>query len=260
MKELEELLLVMDRLRGENGCNWDKKQTHESLIPYLLEESYEVVDALEKKDKENLKEELGDLLFQIVFHSKIASETNEFEMKDVISEITQKLIRRHPHVFQTQEDLHPDEVIANWAKIKEKEKEKKNKTLLGDIPLSFPALQRALKIQEKVSTVGFDWESTGEVLEKVEEEFNELKEEINRDPQNSIKIQEEFGDLLFSMVNLSRFLKINPETALRKANSKFENRFKFVEETAKVEKNGLQNMSKEEMENLWQKSKKIDRI
>ncbi len=260
MKELEELLLVMDRLRGENGCNWDKKQTHESLIPYLLEESYEVVDALEKKDKENLKEELGDLLFQIVFHSKIASETNEFEMKDVISEITQKLIRRHPHVFQTQEDLHPDEVIANWAKIKEKEKEKKNKTLLGDIPLSFPALQRALKIQEKVSTVGFDWESTGEVLEKVEEEFNELKEEINRDPQNSIRIQEEFGDLLFSMVNLSRFLKINPETALRKANSKFENRFKFVEETAKVEKNGLQNMSKEEMENLWQKSKKIDRI
>lgn len=260
MKELEELLLVMDRLRGENGCNWDKKQTHESLIPYLLEESYEVVDALEKKDKENLKEELGDLLFQIVFHSKIASETNEFEMKDVISEITQKLIRRHPHVFQTQEDLHPDEVIANWAKIKEKEKEKKNKTLLGDIPLSFPALQRALKIQEKVSTVGFDWESIGEVLEKVEEEFNELKEEINRDPQNSIRIQEEFGDLLFSMVNLSRFLKINPETALRKANSKFENRFKFVEETAKVEKNGLQNMSKEEMENLWQKSKKIDRI
>ncbi len=260
MKELEELLFVMDRLRGENGCNWDKKQTHESLIPYLLEESYEVVDALEKKDKENLKEELGDLLFQIVFHSKIASETNDFEMKDVISEITQKLIRRHPHVFQTQEDLHPDEVIANWAKIKEKEKEKKNKTLLGDIPLSFPALQRALKIQEKVSTVGFDWESTGEVLEKVEEEFNELKEEINRDPQNSIRIQEEFGDLLFSMINLSRFLKINPETALRKANSKFENRFKFVEEAAKVEKNGLQNMSKEEMENLWQKSKKIDRI
>ncbi|NBU96675.1 MAG: MazG family protein, partial [Spirochaetia bacterium] len=122
MKELDELLLVMDRLRGENGCNWDKKQTHESLIPYLLEESYEVVDALEKRDKENLKEELGDLLFQIVFHSKLASESKEFEMKDVALGITQKLIRRHPHVFSEKEDLHPDEVIANWARIKEKEK------------------------------------------------------------------------------------------------------------------------------------------
>ena len=248
----------MDRLRGENGCNWDKKQTHESLIPYLLEESYEVVDALEKRDKENLKEELGDLLFQIVFHSKLASESKEFEMKDVALGITQKLIRRHPHVFSEKEDLHPDEVIANWARIKEKEKSSKNRKLLEDIPISFPALQRAKKIQEKVSSVGFDWEDAQGVLEKVDEELKELKEEIFQNSKNNLKIEEEFGDLLFSMVNLSRFLKINPETALRKANQKFENRFQFVEESAIKEGKNLQNMSKDEMEILWQKSKKID--
>ena len=258
MKEIDELLKVMDTLRGENGCNWDKKQTHDTLIPYLLEESYEVVDALEKRDKENLKEELGDLLFQIVFHSKIASEKKEFEMKDVALGIIEKLIRRHPHVFREKEDLHPDEVISNWEKIKEKEKSSKKKNLLDDVPISFPALQRANKIQEKVSSVGFDWEDTQGVLDKVEEELNELKEEINQNSKNNPRIEEEFGDLMFSMVNLSRFLKINPETALRKANQKFENRFQFVEKMANLEDKNLKNMSKEEMEILWQKSKKID--
>ena len=201
---------------------------------------------------------MGYLLFQIVFHSKIASETKEFEMKDVVLGITQKLIRRHPHVFMEREDLHPDEVISNWAKIKEKEKSSKNKNLLDDIPISFPALQRANKIQEKVSSVGFDWEDTQGVLDKVEEELSELKEEINQDPKNNQRIEEEFGDLLFSMVNLSRFLKINPENALRKANQKFENRFQFVEKMANLEDKNIKNMSKEEMEILWQKSKKID--
>lgn len=263
MKEIDNLLEVMNRLRGDNGCNWDKKQTHESLTPYLLEESYEVVDALERNDQINLKEELGDLLFQIVFHSKIADENNTFHLRDVASSITDKLIRRHPHVFEDQKSLDSEEVVVNWAKLKEKEKRDSGiikQSILDDIPNALPALQKSLKIQEKVSEVGFDWDSLTGVFQKVKEELSELEEEIFNDSSSKERKEEELGDLMFTLVNLAKFLKINPETALRKANQKFNKRFRTIEKYAKTENKNILDLTKDEMEELWQISKNIDNL
>lgn len=261
MIEIDNLLEVMDRLRGEGGCNWDKKQTHESLTPYLLEETYEVVDALDKRDMTNLREELGDLLFQIVFHSKIASENKQFHLRDVAISISEKLIRRHPHVFGDPKNLDSEEVVKNWSKLKEKEKElqgRKERSILDDIPVSMPALQRSLKIQEKVSEVGFDWDSASGVLDKVKEEIKELEEELEKENASFERKEEELGDVLFTLVNLSRFLKVNPETALRKANHKFRERFQFIEKKAGEYQRSIRDLSKDEMEELWQISKNID--
>ena len=258
MIEIEKLLEVMNTLRGESGCNWDKKQTHESLIPYLLEETYEVVDALENKDKNNLKEELGDLLFQIIFHSKIASENQDFDFKDVTQVLTEKLIRRHPHVFKEKQNLGVEEVLQNWDLIKNNEKDgNQSKYILADIPKALPALLRAEKIQKKVSKVGFDWEEAEGIFQKIEEEINELKEELNTKNRIDERIEEELGDILFSVINLSRFLNINPEKALRKVNRKFESRFQFIEDEAYSQNKTIDKLKKDEMEDLWQKSKKI---
>ncbi len=261
MIEIDNLLEVMDRLRGEGGCNWDKKQTHESLTPYLLEETYEVVDALDKRDMTNLREELGDLLFQIVFHSKIASENKQFHLRDVANSISEKLIRRHPHVFGEPKNLESDEVILNWSKLKRKEKEEQGRkeiSILDDIPVSMPALQRSLKIQDKVSEVGFDWDSASGVLEKVKEEIKELEEEIGKENSSHERKEEELGDVIFTLVNLSRFLQVNPETALRKANQKFRERFQFIEKTAIQAQRSIRDLRKDEMEELWQISKNTD--
>ncbi|MCB1179829.1 MAG: nucleoside triphosphate pyrophosphohydrolase [Leptospiraceae bacterium] len=255
MKEIDELIEIMDTLRGENGCNWDKKQTHETLIPFLIEETYEVVDALESKDFNHLKEELGDLLFQVVFHARLTKENSLFEFKDVAKEISEKLIRRHPHIFSNPENLPADQVLTNWDKIKKAEKAEKgviHDSILDGVPKALPALQRSEDIQKKAAKVGFDWEKVEDVFEKIQEEMGELKEEIHVEEQNKERIEEEMGDLLFSVVNLSRFLKISPEVALRKANQKFETRFRKLEKILNSEYGGFENRSLEEMDRVWE--------
>jgi tetrapyrrole methylase family protein / MazG family protein len=255
---MQKLLDIMKTLRSENGCNWDKKQTHESLIPYVIEEAYEVVEAIEKKDKDNLKEELGDLLFQVVFHSQIAEEASIFNFQDVVDSISDKLVRRHPHVFSEKENLSPDEVLTNWAKIKEKEKEhlKKEMSLLGKIP-PMPALEVAFRVQKKAAEVGFDWDSVEGVKAKVLEELGELEEEWKG--ESSEAIEEELGDLLFSVINLSRFLKIDPEKALRRTNNKFLSRFSIMEKITLERNLNFHDLKMEEKEDLWKEAKKKDR-
>ena len=253
MDEMDKVLEVMKTLRSEGGCNWDRAQNHKSLIPYLLEESYEVVHAIENEDDENLKEELGDLLFQVVFHSRIASEEGRFQFSDVAGNLSEKLIRRHPHVFQNQSDLSPEEVVQNWQKIKENEKKDRKETI--DVPIALPALDRAHKIQKKAADVGFDWEDPRDVRAKVAEELEELDEEWTKGGSFE-RMEEELGDLLFAIVNFSRFLKINPEKALRKANEKFLYRFSQMEKFAKEQNQNFPDLSLEEKEVLWKKKKK----
>ncbi len=258
MKEMKKVLEIMEILRGENGCNWDKKQTHESLLPYVIEETYEVVDALEKKDFDSLKEELGDLLFQIVFHSQLAKEAGKFEFIDILESLSQKLISRHPHVFGNPENLTSEEVLENWDKLKAKENLIKGvqlESILDGIPRSLPALAKAEKLQQKAAKVGFDWQRPEEIVEKIEEELEELKQELNNSKKNFQRVEEELGDLLFAVVNLSRFLKLSSELALRKANEKFELRFKKMEQEARQKGLQLHTLSLWEMEELWNKAK-----
>ena len=258
MNEIQKLLEVMDMLRGENGCNWDKQQTHESLSPYALEEAYEVVDAIESGDRKHLKEELGDLLFQVIFHSKIAAENGEFSFSDVVEGIVEKLVRRHPHVFGTAQDLTPDEVLKNWELIKAKEKRSTVRdSLLDGIPISMPAVIRSEKLQSKASSVGFDWENARGVLDKIREECDELEREIGESNVSQERILEEWGDLIFSLVNLARFLKINPEQGIRSTNRKFEKRFREME---KLSPKQMKDLTSDEWEDLWQKSKKQDSL
>ena len=243
----------MEKLRSPEGCPWDRKQTHESLVPYLIEETYEVVDAIRKKDPENLKEELGDLLLQIVFHSQIAKEKGYFDVYDVIDTIAKKLVFRHPHVFGNREDIKSaEDVLKEWDKFKEKEGKKKD-SLLDGIPESLPAWERAYKLQKRAVKVGFDWKSFEGIREKMVEELSELSEALKEG--NKEKLEEEAGDLLFMAINLVRFLGVNPELALSKANEKFEKRFRYMEERARKEGKKLEEMSLEEMERLWQEAK-----
>jgi MazG family protein len=258
MKEMEELLEIMDTLRGENGCNWDKKQTHDSLIPFLLEEAHEVIDTLEKKDFPHLKEELGDLLFQIVFHARLAKEEGHFVFTDIVKELSDKLIRRHPHIFQTQNHLSAEEVLTNWEKIKAREKETKGiqvESALDGIPKSYSSVLKAEALQKKASKVGFDWGNESEVLAKITEEIKELEFELNHPERSMEKIEDELGDVFFSIVNLSRFLKISPELALQRANQKFEKRFRAMEKLASTESRSLEQLNLQQMDELWEKVK-----
>ncbi|MDX1960199.1 MAG: nucleoside triphosphate pyrophosphohydrolase [Leptospiraceae bacterium] len=257
MEEINELVNVMKTLRSENGCSWDKKQTHESLVPYVLEEAYEVVDALEKKDFQNLKEELGDLLFQIVFHSELASEVGRFTLEDVVRDVKEKLIRRHPHVFGEQKNLSPEEVESNWEKLKSKEKLRQS-GILDSIPKSLPALQRAEKLQDKAKTIGFDWDSIDGPISKFQEEWKEL-EEARLNLESKERLEEELGDVFFSLVNISRFLKISPETAIRKTCNKFSERFSRMEMISTETGIKLDTLSLKELDALWDKAKKIEK-
>lgn len=258
MNELDELKKIMKILRSENGCNWDKKQSFQSLKEFILEESYEVVEAVEEKNFENLKEELGDLLFNIFFFSEIASEQKLFQIEDVAKVINEKLIRRHPHVFQNPENLNADEVLVNWNKIKEEEKksEPKKDSILDSIPKAFPALIRAEKIQSKAKSVGFDFENIDDVKKKVFEELEELFSEIKSGDKS--KQEDELGDILFSVVNLSRFLKISPEIALKSSTKKFENRFKNLEKMVQSKDKKWDEYSLKELDELWDQVKKKD--
>ncbi|HYA88572.1 MAG TPA: nucleoside triphosphate pyrophosphohydrolase [Nitrospirota bacterium] len=251
---LPDLIALMARLRGQDGCPWDRKQTTESLKPFLIEECYEVLDALDEGSPEKIKEELGDLLFQIVFHARIAEEQGLFSFPDIISANIEKMTRRHPHVFGDVRLSTDKEVLANWEEIKKKEKGyEQRKSILEGVPLHLPSLLRAHSIQERAARVGFDWSRIDDALPKLDEEIAEFKESLKLEDASGI--EEELGDIFFMLVNISRFLGVNPENALRKTISKFIQRFRFIEESAVDAGKSLSDMTLDEMEELWQKSK-----
>jgi XTP/dITP diphosphohydrolase len=247
-KQFLRLIQIMDDLREK--CPWDKKQTIESLRHLTIEETYELVDAISDQNWNGIKEELGDILLHIVFYSKIASEKNEFKIEEVISNVCEKLIVRHPHVYGDVKVANEEEVKQNWEKIKLKEGKK---SVLGGVPKTLPSVVKAIRLQEKSQQVGFEWENADQVWNKVEEEIQELKEAIHSSDLN--KIEDEFGDVMFSMVNYARFLKIDAENALERTNKKFIKRFTKMEELASLENKMLHDMSLQEMDDLWNKVK-----
>jgi len=246
----------MRRLRAPGGCPWDAEQTHESLKRYLLEEAYEVIEAIDTGSDELLKEELGDLLLQPVFHAAIAEERGAFTMDEVLETLSDKLIRRHPHVFGDQEIKDSEAQITNWEKIKKTEKGDQRRSALSGIPPHLPALMKAHKISEKASRVGFDWEHVDQVMAKVLEELHEFEEAMGQGNQD--RMEAELGDLLFAVVNLGRFLSIDPEEALRKTITRFQNRFSHIEESLHTNGRHIQDASLHEMEALWSEAKKVE--
>ena len=254
-KEKRPLYLLAEiaaRLRAENGCAWDREQTYQSLKPYLIEEAYELYDAIESGDIKDMKEELGDLLYQVYAHAQIASEENQFTIDDVAHGIADKLIYRHPHVFGDDTVTDAQEVIERWEIIKKKEKSHRE-SILDGVPAHLPALLKAYRVQQKVSRVGFDWEKTDDVVAKIEEELEEFKEAFSKgDKENAL---EEAGDILFSMANLLRFAGINPEEALQKTVKKFIRRFGHVEKECLKKGNNMEKMSLEELDLLWEEAK-----
>ena len=251
LKAFERLLIIMDELREQ--CPWDKKQSIESLRHLTIEETYELADAILDKDMKNIKKELGDILLHIVFYARIASETKEFDIADVINSLCEKLIHRHPHIYGDVKVADEKEVKENWEKLKMKEG---NKSVLEGVPNSLPSLVKAARIQEKARAVGFDWENKNQVWEKVEEEIQEFKVEVDKKAPFE-KIEGEFGDVLFSLINYARFLEINPENALEKTNKKFIKRFQFLEAEAGKSGKKLQDMTLAEMDIYWNKAKEL---
>lgn len=271
---IEKLVALMTMLRdNEYGCPWDLEQSLESLVPYTLEEVYEVVDAIDRQNMIDLEDELGDLLFQIVFYSQIAHESNLFSFDDVANAITAKLIRRHPHVFPdgkvtkfgSKSELSPDQVVVNWEAIKQLEKEEKNAksptkpendevpSVLDDVPVAAPALDRARKIQKRVARAGFDWADIKPVLAKLKEEIDELEEAIALG--ENAQIEAELGDVLFATVNIARHTKTDPEIALRGANKRFENRFKWIERNLAQQGKSVSEVKLDELDQLWEQAK-----
>ena len=252
MSDLSELINIVKKLRSPDGCDWDKKQTSKSLIPYFLEEAYEVIEAIEKNNQNSLKEELGDMLLHIVFQAELASENESFTIIDSIKNINNKLIDRHPHIFDSKNNIKKEEV--NWELTKQKEK--KRDSILDGIPVALPALLRARRIQEKAASVGFDWDKQEQVFCKIEEEVNELKEAL----QSKTGIEEELGDVLFSIVNLSRHLNLNPEQTLKSSIDKFSKRFKKIEKGLERKNIDMQTLSLKELDKIWDKNKKKELV
>ncbi|RRQ47529.1 nucleoside triphosphate pyrophosphohydrolase [Maribacter algicola] len=251
LKAFDRLLTIMDELREQ--CPWDRKQTMESLRHLTIEETYELGDAILDNDLNEVKGELGDLLLHIVFYAKIGSESRSFDIADVANGICEKLINRHPHIYGDVKVENEEEVKQNWEKIKLKEGKK---SVLQGVPKSLPALVKANRIQDKVAGVGFDWEQPEQVFEKLQEELGELQEEVSHG--NKDRIESEFGDVLFSMINYARFLGINPENALERTNKKFSKRFQFLENEAQKQGKALKDMSLAEMDTYWNKAKEMD--
>lgn len=252
-RDIAELLAITAALRDpESGCPWDLKQTYASIAPYTLEEAHEVAEAAERGDLEHLREELGDLLLQVVFFAQMAAEEKHFDFGDVVTGITSKLIRRHPHIFGDKTATSPDDVKKIWDQVKASEKPA-SAALLQDVPLNLPALSRALKLQQKAGTVGFDWNDPKAVLAKIREELDEFEVELTQGDRMTEK--DELGDLLFAISNLARHRKIDPEQALRDANAKFTRRFGVIRSELKAQGRVLEKTSLSEMEALWQKAK-----
>ncbi len=244
---MQKLVGVMDRLLGEDGCPWDKEQTHESLVRYLIEEAYEVIEAIEEKDMVKLQEELGDLLLQVVFHAALAERAGHFTLNDVVDTISQKMINRHPHVFG---DMHletGEDVMDHWEGFK---KQEGKKLLLDNIPRFMPALLRALKLQEKAARVGFDWPEVDGAINKFKEEREEF-----RQAQNDVELQEEMGDMFFALANIARLKDIEPETALQGSNDKFIRRFNYMEKKILAQGTDFKDYSLAELDEMWNEAK-----
>jgi MazG family protein len=254
-EEINNLLQTFKKLRDPSqGCPWDKEQDFKSIASCSIEEAYEVADAIEREDFNDLKEELGDLFFQIIFHSGMAEEKKLFNFEEVVKELNDKLIRRHPHVFDKKQEMSASESLEIWEKEKKKEREKKNLiSLMDDIPKNLPSLTRAKKIQKRAKSVGFDWQNESDVIRKIDEEIDELKRA--KVSQKKEDISEEIGDLFFTLVNLSRHYNLEPEDIIRKANLKFEKRFRKMEDEANKTKVNLEDLEINELETLWQKIK-----
>lgn len=249
LQAFDRLLTIMDELRAQ--CPWDKKQTMETLRPLTIEETYELGEAILDNDLEEVKKELGDVLLHIIFYAKIGSETQHFDIADVCNSICDKLISRHPHIYGDVKVADEEEVKRNWENLKLKEGKK---SVLEGVPKSLPAMVKASRIQEKVAGVGFDWEEPQQVFEKLQEELGELQKEI--DDNSPEKMEAEFGDVFFSMINYARFLKINPENALERTNKKFIGRFQYLESKAKELGKALKDMTLEEMDVFWEEAKR----
>ena len=254
MKQFDELVAIMQRLRDkESGCPWDLQQTYESLKPHLIEETYEVIEAIEKKDYQALKEELGDLLLHIVFQSKMAEENGHFNIKDVLIKINKKMINRHPHIFSDKKVESAEDVVQNWEKIKKKEK-KHRKSILDEIPKGIPALIKAKRVQQKASAVGFDWKAAEPIFDKLQEEIKEFQSAYQEN--DSQEMEYEIGDILFTIVNIARQLNIDSEFALQKSVEKFIQRFKLMENYLNEENKDISKCGLNELEILWERAKK----
>ena len=250
-KVFTDLVAIMARLRGEDGCPWDRRQTKEDLKPFLIEETYEILEALDRGDDQGLQEELGDLLFHIIFMARIAEEEGSFNIDDVIQGVAEKMRRRHPHVFGSSEVSDAHEVEANWARLKAAEKPRGS--LMEGLPLHLPALMRAFRLTQRASHVGFDWEHTDQVWAKLEEELKEFQQALREERKEALR--EELGDILFTLVNLARFIGVDPEDALRKVTNKFAARFTYIEQRLQEHGKTPQEVSLAEMDALWEESK-----
>ncbi len=262
---IERILSVMAQLRNpDGGCPWDLEQTYRTIAPYTIEEAYEVADAIEKDDMAALKEELGDLLLQVVFHSQMASEETLFDFNDVANGIADKMVRRHPHVFGDASHRDADEQTKAWETLKAEERALKSDgkpaSVLDDIPTALPAATRALKLQKRAARVGFDWGAVQPVLDQMSEEIEELAAELaNTGQPDADRVEDEFGDLMFCVINLARHLKVDPEAALRRTNAKFERRFTYIEDSLRADGKEIERASLDEMETLWQAAKQTER-
>ena len=248
--EFNRLIEIMQSLRSENGCEWDKRQTHESLRQYLIEEAYEAVEAIDNMDMNLLKEELGDLLLHVVFHARLGEEKGNFDIDAVLAGINEKLIRRHPHVFGENREKDVEKIKMDWEESKQKEG---RESRIDGIPKNMSGLQRAFRLQEKAASTGFDWDNVEDVWAKLDEEIQEVRKAA--DDEDKSELEEEIGDLIFSAVNLSRFMGVNPEDALRRTIKKFETRFKSIEKAAEENGRNITELSLEEMDKIWESNK-----
>ena len=256
MPSIDRLLTIMARLRDrENGCPWDLEQSFNTIAPYTVEEAYEVADAIDRGDLPQLRDELGDLLFQVVFHAQMAREQGAFSFDDVVAAICDKMERRHPHVFGDAHIADADAQTVAWEEQKRKERAAKGASILADVPVALPALTRANKLGKRAAQVGFEWPDVAGALDKLEEEVAELRREI-KTATDRRAIEDESGDLLFSVVNVCRYLKVDPETALKQANAKFERRFRYVEDRLREQGRTPDGSTLEEMDRLWEEGKK----
>ncbi|HUP66046.1 MAG TPA: nucleoside triphosphate pyrophosphohydrolase [Thermoanaerobaculia bacterium] len=252
-KRFDELVALMTKLRAPGGCPWDREQTLETLRPFVIEEAYEVVEAIDSGSRDSLREELGDLLLQSVFLAEVAREEGTFDIGDVIGSIHDKLVRRHPHVFADVVAKNADAVLSNWEKLKSREREAKDQGVLSGVPASLPALLKAHRLTEKAARVGFDWEKTSEIFDKIEEEVGELREAVEQGERS--RIEDELGDLLFALVNIARRMGIDSENALQQTNRKFIRRFEHIESSLRQKGRTVDSASLAEMDELWNEAK-----